>query len=69
MTSGEDSGFKPSYGSWPYSIMYPSTEISNLKNILALYERKGFIVDKVEEEAPEQAKAPEPTIDDLYQKL
>lgn len=66
VSSPEDTGFKPSYGGWPYSIMYPSTEIANLKNILALYERKGFIVDQAAETAPEEAK---PTIDDLYKKL
>ena len=63
-----DAGFKPSYGSWQYSIMYPATEMTNLKNILALYERKGFIV---EQQTPDQLaeQEPQPTVDDVLKKL
>lgn len=65
VTDTNDTGFKPSYGSWPYSIMYPSTEITNLKNILALYERKGFLVDVA---TPAQQPAA-PSVEEIYQKL
>lgn len=61
----DSTGFQPSYGSWQYSIMYPSTDITNLKNILALYERKGFIV----EQAATPTEEVKPTVEDLYRKL
>ncbi len=64
-----DTGFKPSYGSWQYSIMYPSTEMTNLKNILALYERKGFIVDQATPEQQAQQQEMPPTVEEIYQKL
>lgn len=61
-------GFKPSYGNWPYSIMYSSVEMTNLKNILALYERKGFVVEQA---SPTQKaeEAPPPSVDDILQKI
>lgn len=65
----DTNGFKPSYGSWPYSIMYPSTEITNLKNILALYERKGFIVEQATEPEQNPQEVAEKSIEDLYSKL
>lgn len=61
----DNSGFQPSYGNWQYSIMYPSTDITNLKNILALYERKGFIV----EQAATPTEEAKPTVEELYRKL
>lgn len=59
-------GFQASYGAWPYSLMYPPEEMTNLKNILALYERKGFIVEQ--EAAPSEETA-QPSVEEIYQKL
>lgn len=60
----EDTRFQPSSGAWPYSIMYPAAEIANLKNILALYERKGFIIDQAAGAAAAQSG-----VDELYRSL
>ena len=58
-----DPNFKPSYGTWESSIMFGTSQIANLKNILALYERKGFIVEQ--EVAEEQEEAPTPQFEDI----
>jgi hypothetical protein len=54
------SNFVPSYGTWTASLIYPSAETRHLRNILALYERKGYVVAK---------KQTKPELSQIYKKL